>query len=197
MTEKKKKISEYDIHGHTENRHLEFMKKHGLGTNKAAAVRSIKGPKHLDDDKKVENPDYKNSDLYHQASDHARKINNEVRNKLHKGYSAMAKSNHAALKDHLLSTYIKGNTEHALPYVKVHGQGGGNKPAKAHVSNPSDNDTYHKIKNAHHFSFHKGGESNINVHTHGNEKDKQGSKVFSIQVKHNNGPLTNIKTIAT
>ena len=190
-------MSEYDIHGHVEKRHKEFMEKHGLGSNKAAAVRKIKGPKHLDAEKKVENPDYKNSELYHAASDHARKINNEVRDKLHKGYSTMAKSHHEELKHHILSTYIKGNSKHALPYVKVHGQGGGDKPAKAHASDPSDNDVYHKIRNAHHFSFHKGGEANINIHAHESEKDKTGTKVFSIQAKHNNGPLTNMKTVAT
>ena len=190
-------MSEYDIYSHTEKRHLEFMKKHGLGTNKAAAVRKIKGPKHLDADKKVENPGYKNSELYHAASDHARKVNNEVRDKLHKGYSKMAKSHHEELKHHLLSTYIKGNSEHALPYVKVHGQGGHDKKAKATVSDPSDNDTYHKIRNAHHYSFHKGGEANINVHAHEHEHDTKGSKVFTIQAKHNNGPLTNMKTVAS
>jgi len=190
-------MSEYDIHGHTEQRHLEFMKKHGLGTNKAAAVRAIKGPKHLDAHGKVENPDYKNSDLYHAASEHARKINNEVRDKLHKGYSKMAQSHHEELKQHLLNTYIKGNSKHALPYVKVHGQGGGEKAAKAHVSNPSDNETYHKIRNAHHFSFHKGGEANISVHAHEHENDTKGTKVFTIQAKHNNGPLTNMKTVAS
>lgn len=198
MSEEQKKLSEYDIHGHTEKRHKEFMKKHGLGTNKAAAVRAIKGPKHLDADKKVENPDYKTSDLYHEAGQHARTINREMRDRLHKGYSEMAKkSKHEELRHHLLSTYVKGNSKHALPFVKVHGQGGGDKPAKAHVSNPSDNDVYHKIRSAHHFSFHKGGEANTNVHTHENENDKKGTKVFSIQTKHNNGPLTNMKTIAT
>ena len=84
-----------------------------------------------------------------------------------------------------------------MPYVKVHGQGGGDKPAKAHASDPSDNDVYHKIRNAHHYSFHKGGEANINIHAHESEKDKTGTKVFSIQAKHNNGPLTNMKTVAT
>lgn len=190
-------MSEYDIHSHTEKRHLEFMKKHGLGTNKAAAVRTIKGPKHLDAEKKVENPDYKNGELYHAASVHARKINNEVRDKLHKGFSKMAQTHHEHLKNHLLSTYIKGNSKHALPFVKVHGQGGGDKPAKAHVSNPSDNDTYHKIRNAHHFSIHKGGESNINVHAHEHEHDTKGTKVLTLQAKHNNGPLTNMKIGAT
>jgi hypothetical protein len=185
------------FHGHVEQRHKEFMEKHGLGTNKAAAVRKIKGPKHLDVEKKIENPDYKSSDLYHAASEHARKINGEVRDKIHKLYSNAAKTHHEELKHHLLNTYIKGNSKQALPFVKVHGQGGGDKPAKAHVSDPSDNDTYHKIRNAHHFSFHKGGESIVNVHAHEDEHDEKGTKVLSIQSKHNNGPLTNMKTVAT
>jgi hypothetical protein len=190
-------MSEYDIHSHVHNRHLEFMTKHKLGTNKAAAVRAIKGPKHLDNEKKVENPEYKKSDLYKKAGEHARKINGEVRDKLHKGYSTMAQSHPEELKHHILHTYIKGNSEHSLPYVKVHGSGGNDKKAKATVSDPSDNETYHKIRNAHHLSFHKGGEANINVHAHESEHDKKGTKVFSLQAKHNNGPLTNMKIGAT
>ena len=67
-------MSEYDIHSHVHNSHLEFMAKHRLGTNKAAAVRAIKGPKHLDTEKKVENPEYKKSELYKKAGEHAKKI---------------------------------------------------------------------------------------------------------------------------
>lgn len=186
-------MSDYDIHGHVAKRHQEFMTRHGLGTNKAAAVRAIKGPKYLDAAGKKENPGYKNSELYHKASAHAKIINNEVRDKLHAGYSAMAKSHHEELKHHLLSTYIKGNSEHSLPYVKVHGSGGGDKKSQATVSDPSDNDTYHRIRNAHHFSLHKGGEGNINVHVHEHANDTKGKKVFSLQAKHNNGPLTNMK----
>lgn len=186
-------MSDYDIHGHVEKRHLEFMTKHNLGTNKAAAVRSIKGPKHLDAEKKVENPGYKSSELYKKAGEHAKQINGEVRDKLHKGYSEMAKSHPEELKHHILHTYIKGNSEHSLPYVKVHGSGGHDKKAKATASDPSDNDTYHKIRNSHHLSFHKGGEANINVHAHEHEHDTKGTKVFSLQAKHNNGPLTNMK----
>ena len=105
----------------------------------------------------------------------------------------MTKSHPEELKHHILHTYIKGNSEHSLPYVKVHGQGGHDKKAKATVSDPSDNDTYHKIRNSHHLSFHKGGEANINVHAHEHEHDTKGTKVFSLQAKHNNGPLTNMK----
>jgi hypothetical protein len=186
--------NEYDLHGHAEMRQKEFMDKHKLGSIKSRAEKSIKGPKHLDDDKKIDNPDYKESDIYHKAQAHSKIINNEVRDKLHKGYSEMAKSNHEELKHHLLSTYIKGNAEHSLPYTKVHGTGGNDKPASAAASDPSDNDTYHKIRNAKKLSFHKGGEANINVHAHETDHpDDKGKKVFSLQVKHNNGPLTNLK----
>jgi hypothetical protein len=70
--------------------------------------------------------------------------------------------------------------------LKTHGQGGGNKPAKAHTEDPSDNDMYHSIAGAKKIEFHKGGEGNINVHA-------DGKKVMSLQVKHNNGPLTSLK----
>jgi hypothetical protein len=189
-------MSDYNIHSHAEKRHLEFMTKHNLGTNKAAAVRAIKGPKHLDKEKTVENPHYKSSDVYHEAGAHARTVNKEVRDKLHKGYHEMSKKHPEELKHHILSTYIKGNAEHALPYAKVHGSGGHNKPAHATATDPSDNEMYHKIRNAHHLSFHKGGDSLIHVHAHESEKSK-GHRVFGLQVKHNNGPLTNIKIGAT
>jgi len=189
-------MSEYDIHGHVEKRHQEFMKKHNLGTVKAKAQRAVNGPKHLDTEKKVENPEYRNNELYHKASEHARSVNKEVRDKLHKGYTKMSKSHPEELKHHILHTYIKGNAEHALPYVKVHGSGGHDKKAHAHATDPSDNEMYHKIRNAHHLSFHKGGESLIPVHAHESEHSK-GHRVFGLQVKHNNGPLTNMKIGAT
>ena len=197
-----KKLNEYDIHGHVAMRHQEFMDKHKLGTNKSAAIRKIKGPKHLDDDKKISNPDYKTSRVYHKGVEHSKQINTEVRDKLHKGYSEMAKSHHEELKHHLLHTYIKGNTKHSLPYVKVHGQGGydhesdTHKPVHAHATDPSDNEMYHKIRNAHHLSFHKSGQGNITVKTHEHEHDEHGKKAMSLQVKHSNGPLTNVSVLA-
>ena len=112
----------------------------------------------------------------------------------------MAKSHHEELKHHLLHTYIKGNTKHSLPYVKVHGQGGydhesdTHKPVHAHATDPSDNEMYHKIRNAHHLSFHKSGQGNITVKTH--EHDEHGKKAMSLQVKHSNGPLTNVSVLA-
>ena len=190
------KTSEYDIHAHVTKRHQEFMNKHNLGTNKAAAIRVIKGPKHLDSAGKVESPHYKSSDVYHEGVIHSKKINNEVRDKLHKGYSKMANSHPEELKHHLLHTYVKGNSQHALPYVKIHGSGGHDKPAHAHATDPSDNEMYHKIRNAHHISFHKSGEGNVTVKTHEHEGDKQGSKAMSLQVKHVNGPLTGVSILA-
>lgn len=191
-------MSEYDLHGHAEKRHQEFMKKHNLGKTKSAAAKAVAGEKYIGDPKEKNlHPEYRNNELYHKASEHARQVNKEVRDKLHKGYSEMAKSHHEELKHHLLHTYVKGNSEHALPYVKVHGSGGGHKPAHATATDPSDNETYHHIRNAHHFSFHKGGEGNINVHAHEHEHDTKGKRVFGLQVKHNNGPLTNLKIGAT
>jgi len=198
-----KKIGEYDIHGHVAMRHKEFMDKHKLGTNKAAAIRKIKGgTSHLDDAKTIKNPDYKTSRVYHKGVEHSKQINTEVRDKLHKGYSEMAKSHPEELKHHILHTYVKGNSKHSLPYVKVHGQGGyehesdTHKPVHAHATDPSDNDMYHKIRNAHHLSFHKSGEGNITVKTHEHEHDEHGKRAMSLQVKHGNGPLTNVAVLA-
>lgn len=183
-------MSEYDIHAHADMRHQEFMKKHKLGTVKSRAAKHVAGEKELHPGHT--SPSYRNNPLYHKASEHATQVNREVRDKLHKGYSEMAKSHHEELKHHLLSTYVKGNSEHSLPYVKIHGTGGGHKAASAHATDPSDNDVYHHIRSAKKFSFHKGGEGNINIHTHDSEHGP-GKRVFGLQVKHNNGPLTNIK----
>ena len=189
-------MSEYDIHAHVAKRHQEFMDKHKLGTNKAAAIRTIKGPKHLDSEKKIENPNYKTSEVYHKGVEHSKQINTEVRDKLHKGYSKAAQSHPEELKHHILHTYVKGNSEHSLPYVKVLGSGGHDKPATAHATDPSDNEMYHKIRSAHHLSFHKSGQGNITVKTHEHEHDEHGKKAMSLQVKHVNGPLTGVSVLA-
>lgn len=176
----------------------EFMKTHKLGTNSAAAIRTIKGPKHLDDDKKVKNPAYKTSPLYHKAQKHTEEIHRAVRDNLHSGYSRVAASHHDEFKEHLLSTYIKGKSEHALPYVKVTGTGGNNKPANAHITDPSDNDTYHKIKNAKKFSLHPSGAGTLHINSHdSHDENDKGHRVMSLQVKHGNGPLTPITVNAS
>jgi len=191
-------LSEYDIHGHAAQRHKEFQEKHGLEKVKSKAAAQVAGQKYIGNPKdKKRHPEYRNNPLYHEAQKHASQINNEVRDKLHKGYSHMAKTHHEELKHHILHTYIKGNSEHALPYVKVHGSGGHDKPAHAHATDPSDNETYHQIKNAHHLSFHKAGNDGMAVHTHEHKNDKSGKKAFRIQVKHNNGPLTNLSINAS
>ena len=187
-------MSDYDIHGHAEKRHQEFMKKHNLGTVKSKAAKLVAGEKK--DEHGNDNPGYRNNEMYHIASEHARKVNKEVRDKLHKGYSKMAETHHEELKHHLMHTYIKGNSEHALPYVKVHGTGGHDKPAHAEATDPSDNETYHTLHNAKKLSFHKGGESLIHVHAH-EHPNKPGKRIFGLQVKHNSGPLTSIKIGAT
>ena len=189
-------MSNYDIHSHVEKRQQEFINKHKLSSVRTTAQKQIKGEKFLDKEKKQKNPHYKTSDLYHKASEHARKVNNEVRDKLHEGYSKMSHSHPEELKHHILSTFVKGSHEHALPYVKVHGSGGHDKPATAHATDPSDNEMYHKIRNAHHLSFHKSGQGNITVKTHEHEHDEHGKKAMSLQVKHVNGPLTGVSVLA-
>lgn len=192
----------HDLIGYVNREHDKFMKKHGLGgTNriKSKAASEVAGEKYLDEKKKIKNPQYRNNINYTAAKKDASRINNQVRDKLHEGYSQM---NAEDLKDHFLRTYIKGNNKQSLPYLKVTGTGGGTgKKASAHSTDPSDNDLYHQIKNAHHFVLEKGkgkdedgeGGSGIIVHT----VDKAGNKkrAFRIQVKHGNGPLTSVKIL--
>jgi hypothetical protein len=200
----------HDLLGHANAEHEKFMKKHGLGDpklnkngvkvyNKAKASSQVAGEKYLDEKKKIKNPQYRNNINYNVAKDNAKKINSEIRDKLHEGYSQMK---HEDLKKHLLNTYIKGNDAHALPYLKVTGTGGGSskKPASAHSTDPSDNDLYHQIKNAHGFHLEKGkgkddeeGGSGMTVHTI--DKDGNKKRAFRIQVKHGNGPLTSVKIL--
>ena len=121
-----------------------------------------------------------------EALEHATMINTKVRDKLHQHYSTM-KSND--LKEHMLKTYIKASTSHALPYVKTHGTGGYDKQASAHTEDPSDNETYHALRDAKKVHVEKSAGSLLSVHA-------DGKRMFGIQVKHNNGPLTPIKILA-
>lgn len=164
-----------DLAGIATKRQTEFKKSMGLPSKNAEAQRIIKGQK--------DTVQYRNNPQYDKAMKHATDIHREVRDTLHHHLSNL--SNDEA-KDHLLKTYIKASHSHAIPYVKTHGQGGGNKVAKAHTEDPSDNDMYHGIRNAKKIEFHKGGEGNINVHA-------DGRKLMTLQVKHNNGPLTSLK----
>jgi len=182
------KLIGHDLTGHVQREQEKFMKTNKMvSKNRSAAAKEIAGEKK---DKSGEKSElYRNSALYHKGLEHARKLNKQVRDKLHEGYSMMG---HQELKEHLMKTYIKGNSEHALPYVKTHGTGGGDskKMASAHTTDPSDNDMYHHIKNAKKIHLEKSGDSGINVHTE--DKDGNKRKAFGIQVKHGNGPLTNL-----
>lgn len=199
----------HDLIGYVNGEHKKFMKTHSLGEpkvnkkgetvyNKTKAASQTAGEKYLDEKKGIKNPNYRKGNFYDMAQKDARRINNKVRDKLHEGYSQM---NHKDLKKHLLDTYIKGNDAHAVPYLKVTGTGGGNskKPASAHSTDPSDNDLYHQIKNAHGFHLEKGGSndeeggSGMTVHTI--DKDGNKKRAFRIQMKHGNGPLTNMKIL--
>jgi hypothetical protein len=164
-----------DLESIAKKRQDEFKKSKGLPSKNAEAHRAIKGEK--------DTIHYRNNPLYDEASKHATTIHREVRDALHSHLSGISTED---AKNHLLTTYIKASHSHAIPFLKTHGQGGGNKPAKAHTEDPSDNDMYHSIAGAKKIEFHKGGEGNINVHA-------DGKKVMSLQVKHNNGPLTSLK----
>jgi hypothetical protein len=182
------KLIGHDLHGEADKMQKDYMEKNELGNVKTKAQKIIKGEKYSDATEKKENPKYKNNEAYRAAGEHAKTINTAVRDKLHEGYSNM---HHEALREHLLKTYIKGNTEHALPYVKTSGSGGGHKPSSAHTEDPSDNDMYHQIKKAHKIELHKTGEGAIAVHTV--DKDGNSRRAFGIQVKHSDGPLSTMK----
>lgn len=164
-----------DLESDVKKEHLKFVKKHKLPTVMSQAQEKIKN-------KFGERKGF----LYDTASAHATTINTNVRNKLHQHYSSM-KSND--LKEHMLKTYIKASTSHALPYVKTHGTGGYDKQATAHTEDPSDNETYHALRDAKKVHVEKSAGSLLSVHA-------DGKRMFGIQIKHNNGPLTPIKILA-
>jgi hypothetical protein len=166
-----------DLEGPANAKQKDFMKKNKLSSVTSKAHSQIKGERGTES--------YRNNPLYDKAMSHASGINKDLRDTLHDHYSKMDQNE---VKHHLLKTYIKANHEHALPYVKVHGTGGGAKEASAHTEDPSDNDVYHNLRNAKNISFHKSGSTGIQVHA-------DGKKAFGIQVKHNNGPLTPMKIL--
>lgn len=167
-----------DLESDVKKHQSSFVKKKGLPTVMSQAAAKIAGKK--------ETKSYRNNPAYREALEHAKMINTKVRDKLHQHYSSM-KSND--LKEHMLKTYIKASTSHALPYVKTHGTGGYDKQASAHTEDPSDNETYHALRDAKKVHVEKSAGSLLSVHA-------DGKRMFGIQVKHNNGPLTPIKILA-
>jgi len=167
-----------DLESDIKKHQSDFVKKKKLPTVMKQAAAKVAGVK--------DTPTYRNNPAYKEALEHATMINTKVRDKLHQHYSTM-KSND--LKEHMLKTYIKASTSHALPYVKTHGTGGYDKQASAHTEDPSDNETYHALRDAKKVHVEKSAGSLLSVHA-------DGKRMFGIQVKHNNGPLTPIKILA-
>lgn len=167
-----------DLESIQKKHNAEFAKKNKLSSVSAQAKKSVTGEKGTDK--------YRNNALYDKAMVHAAKINNETRDKLHEHYSNMDVD---TAKGHLINTYIKASNSNALPYVKTHGMGGHEKAASAYTEDPSDNETYHKLKQAKKIEFKKAAGTGIDVHA-------DGQKVMALQVKHNNGPFTPMKVIA-
>jgi hypothetical protein len=167
-----------DLESDVKKHQSSFVKKKGLPTVMTQASAKIAGKK--------DSKSYRKSPAYKEALEHATMINTKVRDKLHQHYSSM-KSND--LKEHMLKTYIKASTSHALPYVKTHGTGGYDKQASAHTEDPSDNETYHALRDAKKVHVEKSAGSLMSVHA-------DGKRMFGIQIKHNNGPLTPIKILA-
>jgi len=167
-----------DLESEAKKQQISYIKKKGLPTVMTQAAAKIAGKK--------ETKGYRNNPAYREALEHATTINTKVRDKLHQHYSSM-KSND--LKEHMLKTYVKASTSHALPYVKTHGTGGYEKEASAHTEDPSDNETYHALRDAKKVHVEKSAGSLMSVHA-------DGKRMFGIQIKHNNGPLTSMKVIA-
>jgi hypothetical protein len=173
-----KSLGGVDLESEAKKQQMSYIKKKGLPTVLSQAAAKVAGKK--------ETKSYRKNPAYTEASEHMNMIDNKVRNKLHGHYSTMKTDE---LKEHLLKTYVKASTTHALPYVKTHGTGGYEKEASAHTEDPSDNEIYHRLRDAKKIHVERGGNSNMSVHA-------DGKKMFSIQVKHNNGPLTSMKVIA-
>lgn len=167
-----------DLESIQKKHNADFAKKNKLSSVSAQAKKAVTGEK--------DTKQYRDNPLYDKAMVHAAKINNETRDKLHEHYSTMDVD---SAKGHLLKTYIKASNANALPYVKTHGMGGHEKSASAYTEDPSDNETYHKIKKAKQIEFKKAAGTGIDIHA-------DGQKVMALQVKHNNGPYTPMKVIA-
>lgn len=159
------------------DRHEHLKKQEKLHSTTSTAAKQIAG--------KRGTATHRSGPKYDRAMKHTSETNTMVRDHLHKGYQKM---HHEHLKNHLVKTFLKATHSHALPYVKTHGQGGGSKPAAAHTEDPHDNEHYHAIKKAKKLEVKKSGGSLMSVHA-------DGKKIFHMQVKHNNGPLTSMKVI--
>lgn len=153
-----------DLEGIAKQHHENFAKENNLPAAANKRKEAIKGDRAL----------------YEKANKAASKLHTALRDALHEKYSSMSQKD---LKEHFTNTFLKAkNNEEALPYVKVHGQGGGKKEAKAHVEETHDNPVYHAIKKAKKITVEKAGDSYIHVKA-------DGKKVFGIQIKHNSTPM--------
>lgn len=153
-----------NLEGIAKEHHDKFAAEHGLPAAANKRKEAIKGDK----------------SLYAKANKAASVLHTSIRDELHKKYSSMSQEH---LKEHFTNTFLKAkNNEDALPYVKVHGQGGGQKEAKAHVEETHDNPVYHMIKNAKTVTVEKAGDSYLHVKA-------DGKKAFGVQIKHNSTPM--------
>jgi hypothetical protein len=153
-----------DLEGIAKEHHDRFAAEHRLPASAVKRKEAIKGSK----------------ELYEKANKAASTLHTAMRDALHEKYSSMSQK---ALKDHFTNTFLKAkNNDEALPYVKVHGQGGGTKEAKSHVEETHDNPVYHMIKGAKNITVEKKGDSYIHVKA-------DGKKAFGVQVKHNSTPM--------
>ena len=153
-----------NLEGIAKEYHNNFAKENNLPAAANKRKEAIKGDK----------------ELYSKANKAAGVLHTVLRDTLHQKYSSMPQK---ALKEHFTNTFLKAkNNNEALPYVKVHGQGGGVKEAKAHVEETHDNPVYHAIKNAKTVTVEKAGDSYIHVKA-------DGKKAFGVQIKHNSTPM--------
>lgn len=153
-----------NIEGIIKEHHERFASQHNLPAIAAARKDVIKG----------------NKELYSKANKAASILHTTIRDTIHAKYASMSQKD---LKEHFTNTFLKAkNNDDALPYVKVHGRGGGTKEAKAHVEETHDNPVYHMIKKAKKISVEKAGDSYIHVKA-------DGKKAFGVQVKHNSTPM--------
>ena len=130
----------------------------------------------------------------------AKDVHKYASDEIAKHYNNMANTDHEGLRKHLENLVLRSDSDNKLDHIKSTGFGSddkmkeGDKPEtfyKGHAVHPDDNPMNQAVKNAHHFSFHRTGDSYMHVVAHvKNDKGQEEKKhLFSFQVKHNDDKL--------
>jgi hypothetical protein len=102
------------------------------------------------------------------------------------------------VRKHLASQHFRTNeskeedkTNERTPYIVASGYGTKKGEYGAHAHGMETNSSPHVdlLNRAHHFTFEKAGDNNINVYAHENEDDKVGKHLLKIGSKFNSQPM--------